>query len=383
MKRFNARIFFISSLIFISTFLLLTSSKSVQASSCPDGASDCYMCGGQVPCTRNCTGVYNEITGKYMSCECPQGEDCTCYCPYIDIKCAVDPDCASDYIPGLADTAAYVSKVSGNPYIIKAVSGERIPLTDFTVINYGDTLDIGLDDSAFITFEGGYVRGLFGESYVTIEQMANRTYIYGGGKFWLVNLAERMYEELDASRNQPRAVTICGIGDYIKYHEIRYDYEEGCEMEYDLESEAVFDIEDSHLVNVLEGEVTGYDDYGEKVEIPAGKKFSIDTFTSVEDGELEDFDIEEVDYWWAEDFSDVTCDTSCSSSQTPFPGCSCLDSSSQDSDLLDSDTDEKLGGLYDPTIVCLLGGLCLCFVGVVVIVVIVLLIIKGRGKGKG
>jgi hypothetical protein len=56
-----------------------------KAGQCPAGASDCFLCGGVdgIPCTTNCAGVYDPNIGSGVSCRCPQGKPCECYCPYV------------------------------------------------------------------------------------------------------------------------------------------------------------------------------------------------------------------------------------------------------------------------------------------------------------
>jgi hypothetical protein len=60
-------------------FLILLGSLAFSA--CPAGASDCFSCGG-IPCTNDCQGAWDENAQMYVSCQCPQGEPCTCHCPY-------------------------------------------------------------------------------------------------------------------------------------------------------------------------------------------------------------------------------------------------------------------------------------------------------------
>lgn len=52
------------------------------AAECPPGAEDCFLC-GNTPCTTDCQGAWDEASQRYVSCSCPQGEECTCFCPYI------------------------------------------------------------------------------------------------------------------------------------------------------------------------------------------------------------------------------------------------------------------------------------------------------------
>ena len=42
-----------------------------------------FLCGGVggIPCTTDCEGHWSESMHAYVSCECPQGEECICYCP--------------------------------------------------------------------------------------------------------------------------------------------------------------------------------------------------------------------------------------------------------------------------------------------------------------
>ncbi|HNT60767.1 MAG TPA: FecR family protein [Candidatus Bilamarchaeaceae archaeon] len=42
-----------------------------------------FLCGGVggIPCTTDCQGHWSEVSQSYISCECPQGEPCICYCP--------------------------------------------------------------------------------------------------------------------------------------------------------------------------------------------------------------------------------------------------------------------------------------------------------------
>ena len=42
-----------------------------------------FLCGGVggIPCTTDCQGHWSESMHAYVSCECPQGHECVCYCP--------------------------------------------------------------------------------------------------------------------------------------------------------------------------------------------------------------------------------------------------------------------------------------------------------------
>lgn len=61
--------------------IVLLALVSLSFSGCPAGASDCFLC-GSAPCTTSCTGAWDENAQMHVSCECPQGEPCTCHCPY-------------------------------------------------------------------------------------------------------------------------------------------------------------------------------------------------------------------------------------------------------------------------------------------------------------
>jgi len=64
-----------------SAMLYLVFIGSLAFSACPAGASDCFSCGG-IACTSDCQGAWDENARMYVSCQCPQGEPCTCHCPY-------------------------------------------------------------------------------------------------------------------------------------------------------------------------------------------------------------------------------------------------------------------------------------------------------------
>lgn len=42
-----------------------------------------FLCGGVggIPCTTECQGQWSDASQAYVSCECPQGRPCVCYCP--------------------------------------------------------------------------------------------------------------------------------------------------------------------------------------------------------------------------------------------------------------------------------------------------------------
>ncbi len=67
----------------ILIFLLAIASALIFAI-CPSGSNDCFNCGGVngIACTTNCTGQFDKATNSYISCACPQGKPCVCYCPY-------------------------------------------------------------------------------------------------------------------------------------------------------------------------------------------------------------------------------------------------------------------------------------------------------------
>lgn len=64
-----------------SAIIFLILLGSLAFSVCPEGAADCFLC-GDIPCTTGCQGAWDENAQMYVSCQCPQGEPCTCHCPY-------------------------------------------------------------------------------------------------------------------------------------------------------------------------------------------------------------------------------------------------------------------------------------------------------------
>jgi len=66
--------------------LVLVMASFSFAGTCPAGASDCFLCGGNngIPCARTdaCMGYHDPNSGLDIACACPQGKPCACYCPY-------------------------------------------------------------------------------------------------------------------------------------------------------------------------------------------------------------------------------------------------------------------------------------------------------------
>ncbi|MEW6748715.1 MAG: FecR family protein [Candidatus Micrarchaeota archaeon] len=142
------------------TFLIwLVFSGSVFAGGCPAGADDCFLCGGidGIPCTIDCSGEYSESAGAYVSCECPQGEPCVCYCPYEGGETVVGVGQGGMMQPEGANLARY----SGEVYVmapggswVKVAS--KIPLGQGYSVRtgYGSTATILLDDDCKIYLDG-------------------------------------------------------------------------------------------------------------------------------------------------------------------------------------------------------------------------------------
>jgi hypothetical protein len=70
--------------VILFIFLLPIICLPASSGECPPG-SDCFLCGGVggTPCTTNCQGVWDPGVNDYVSCRCPQGKACECYCPYV------------------------------------------------------------------------------------------------------------------------------------------------------------------------------------------------------------------------------------------------------------------------------------------------------------
>jgi len=92
-------------------------------------------------------------------------------------------------------------------------------------------------------------------------------------------------------------------------------------VEYELHSEAVFDVSrDSQTVKVLEGSVTAKNK-GENVEVKEGEKFTSRNVNDFKKPDVKPYSYREETMWWTSGFSQK-----CKSDyeQTPYPGCSCL-----------------------------------------------------------
>ena len=304
------------------------------AGSCPAGSKDCFLCGGKdgMPCSTNCTGVYRPGVGN-VACECPQGKSCECYCPYmntvkgqIDDECAVDPSCASKYLPSINGVMGYITKTEGNVVIRKAGTDIEIPVTPLTVLNENDTLIVPEGGSAFVVFPGNNIRGFFGEVDVSVrkETETNGAKLETAGDF--VALLSAIKEQIRHNAEGEPANTVTGTGRLL-FEQGRHS--ESSEVEYSMQSEVLLEGSgNSQTLKVIEGTVAAKNAQGRTVTVRTGEQI-----TSSQDGfnpaGVKSFDYSDLDLGFADGYSSLECQQDCPSGkmQTPFPGCSCIDES--------------------------------------------------------
>lgn len=314
----------------------------IAAAVCPEGAADCFNCGAgpsSIACTKNCTGKWSERAHAYVSCECPQGEPCACYCPYMPTlsdECLLDPACVAKQLPVVRGVMGYVAKIEGKAQLVKAGTGDKLELTPLTVINPGDKIVMESEyDTVTVVFDCGNIRTFRGEGdvtidYSTLEEEIRQNELEMNGHLWMYYVGKRLLKQIEMNPKCTPAYTICGGGgfsnpDFIAYIEKkRYMREHGC-VHYDIESEVLFEINNgTQTVKVIEGKVTATDIDGNTLIVRTGEQ------AIIADGDVGGASKAKFDYrvepnWWARGF-EGTCSSTCAKNelQTPFPGCSCV-----------------------------------------------------------
>lgn len=360
---------------FISIFTLFalvlsTTQFQAAAAECPEDAEDCFMC-GDTPCTTDCEGALDEESGERLSCDCPQGEECVCYCPYT-----AESNSESDSEDG-TETQEQVEvededegrlsygviDVVGKPVIYKHSSGFEQNLKTTSTIDPGDKIIIGSGEMATITMNDLGATAVFGPSNAYLFPTDDGIVVEGTADIWMVTkLIGRVAEgfEFDDS-NQPdgdgvNIYTNCSLGQDIILNQFMQNYSEQCASQYEIKSEILLEINKTKSsLKVIEGEVSVKNAKGE-TDVVTGKSLEVRASTDLESVEVENYELSEVDDWWVESFNELECPESCdeNQTQTSAPGCSCID--------LEDQEEEPLGGLWNPLYT--LGILLVC--GVVI-----------------
>ncbi|MCX8206162.1 MAG: hypothetical protein N3H30_02940 [Candidatus Micrarchaeota archaeon] len=311
---------------------------------CPPGAADCFNCGagpGGIACSYNCTGKWSESAHAYVSCECPQGKPCACYCPYmpkLSDECLLDPACVGKQLPAVRGVMAYAAKINGHATIVKGGTGKGMEITPLTIINPGDTIVLQSEDDSVTVVFGDSIRTYRGEGEVKLtydnsDAEAAKSMQEMTGKMWMYYLGKRMAGQLAANADphiEKGTVTICGGGfthpDFTdRMDEKRYLRSAGC-MQYSAESELLVGVDGkAQTIKVLEGKVKATDMDGNSVVVRTGEQAVIkgaNASSAVKGG----FDYGREPQWWTAGFENATCSSACPSgqAQTPFPGCSCI-----------------------------------------------------------
>ncbi len=145
-------------LLFFAVFSLALGTAF--AASCPAGAEDCFLCGNEIPCSTDCQGKWDEASQMHISCECPQGEPCVCYCPYWEGEgtnvIGTDPNAGE-----LSDEIAAISSLSGDVYIKRSASHQWEKVIGKIRVDEGYTIRTE-NGKATILFEDGckvYIEG--------------------------------------------------------------------------------------------------------------------------------------------------------------------------------------------------------------------------------
>ncbi|MFH1222398.1 MAG: hypothetical protein V1492_04920 [Candidatus Micrarchaeota archaeon] len=336
-------------LVFLGCLVLL----GLAAAVCPAGAADCFNCGAGpngIACSKNCTGKWSESVHDYVSCECPQGKACACYCPYmpkLDDKCLLDPACVGEQLPAVNGVMGYAAKINGKAKLVKAGTGATFDLTELTVINPGDTIVIDeREDSVTMVFpgkDGTNIRTYHGMGDITFnidktDEQIERSMQEMNGHLWFYYLGKRIINQIEqnkAAQTTPgmQASTICGGGfsnpDFTdKMDEIRYMRSINC-VKYDMQSEVLFEVDNgSQIVKVIEGKVTATDMDGNTAVVRTGEQLAIKN-GNVSAATKSAFDFTKEPQWWTLGYSS-SCDSTCATGETqsPFPGCSCIPKSS-------------------------------------------------------
>ncbi|MEM3364755.1 MAG: FecR family protein [Candidatus Micrarchaeia archaeon] len=133
-------------LIIISIFV-----SFAYAGSCPAGSKDCFLCGGVngIPCISSCTGSWSEKAHAYVSCECPQGEPCICYCPAEGQGPVVGVGKG-----GTENAFAKLASFSGNVYL-RMPNGEWARIVTEIPINEKSAVKTGSDGKITMNIADG------------------------------------------------------------------------------------------------------------------------------------------------------------------------------------------------------------------------------------
>lgn len=357
--------------------------KLVQAAECPSGADDCYMC-GDTPCTKDCTGVWDEESQRYLSCECPQGEPCTCYCPYSLGEDEIEEEEITDTVDETgAEESNKIIKVVGNPTALISDTGEEVPISGLSSISSGTKMMIGYSQAVTFIPEGEKTTVILGPGNVVFYHTDDGVALDGVADLWIVTkLISQVIEGFEygeESKEEFNLYTQCSFGqDTGMINQL--DAGNQCNVIYKIKSEVLLDIEDDqHKLKVISGEVEVTNQNGDTLVVKAGSSATITDTSDLGSAAITSFDLEDEDPWWTEGYKSQDCPSSCGSDETqsPFPGCSCISSTS------DTDTDsegEPLGGLYSPVVICLVSLLCLFLIVVIVVVIVIFIIKKGSKK---
>ncbi|MCI0504054.1 hypothetical protein L0Y65_05080 [Candidatus Micrarchaeota archaeon] len=323
-----------SNVLVLGLAFCMMASNFAFAGTCPAGSADCFLCGGVdgIPCTTNCTGAYREGVGN-VACECPQGQECRCYCPYKQqlsaderSRCEVDPACMSDYLPQMQGAIGYTTKTAGSVMILRFGAASATAVEEYTVIYEGDTLEIPEGGSVFVVFPGNNIRGFFGEGEVTVarEGPDKPLALDSAGDF--IALLSAIRDEVRDNAGCKGAVTVTGAG-RLPQEDAQVAAGREHRMDYCMESEVIIEKNGgSQTVKVIEGRVAATNDEGKSVTLRTGEQFtsSADDFNAAG---VKPFDYSGLDLGFADGYGSIECIGNCPAGkmQTPFPGCSCIE----------------------------------------------------------
>ncbi|MBN2015208.1 hypothetical protein JW766_00035 [Candidatus Dojkabacteria bacterium] len=377
----NKKIIF--SLLFIVSSLLFIHFP-VKAEDCPKGASDCYLC-GKTPCTKNCVGYFDDAAQKFISCNCPQGEECTCYCPYVSEDCRYDRKCIERVLYE-SGASGYVyafdrehKDVPGKLEVKRYGSSEYIEVEVGSFIYEGDMIMVAEDQYVEILFPNGQLRE-FTEFSSYILQRKYYVELSNVEKLWIN--AKNMF--------------LINEGEYTRlmsgerYRELTKGEEDSLDNVAGSRSEFIFEHSgDEYTYKVLEGEVEIDNKTGNLITVRSGEQF---TFTKYDfdESNITPYDYREDGLWWTSGLEDEKCLQKCSSNemQTPFPGCSCFSSSilsSDDDNILDIISNKTGGDTSDSAsgfIICCISVLCIFVVAIVILALIFLIFIRKKRSNK-
>lgn len=144
----------------------------LSAGSCPAGAEDCFLCGGVdgIPCTTDCAGEYSESAGQYISCECPQGEPCACYCPYEGGDEAVVGVGQGGMPPS---EGADLTSFSGDVYVMPP-GGQWMKVASRIPLGEGYSIRTGSGAKATVMLDDGCKLYIDPETTLDLTELQNR-----------------------------------------------------------------------------------------------------------------------------------------------------------------------------------------------------------------